>query len=511
MSALLDSIPGELIPASITPAQLQGNIKGKLTAQSWRVVAEDTSSVPCTLYVVPPASESIGNAQTREVLFFEFGGDYINLRPVCEALLAYPQTIALKENTLALGGGTNTNSLTLNGVTISQSPAAQAGNTALQNLRYLFEAMASSAIAPFADWTWIWNPYASQNGQSTYDPRTYIYGIRKTAAANQTVSVAGCLGGISGNYSAAGLQSASVSALQEPTPLTTDLASGFIVYLQVNARGLAIATRCNSGYYGAAHAVWGDHQFALDSMPVPSFGWEQFVSPIELLVGVDPSETNLSTLATGRTAKAWALAQCSNSLMANTTAGANAFTRVWPRGVYFDYAHSAIIGDSANPKCLISGLSEEAYLTLDDWPIHRVYGGAFTEAKGQNGLVRAAYVPAIKTDDWWRYHGTAPNENAQFGAKEPAHTTLVTALSRGGSETSITLASASGMPTAGAVIIEGEAIAYTGISTATLTGCTRGSYGTEKAAHAAGTPVSQGHYWVKINGGLLYCGLQAPS
>lgn len=55
--------------------------------------------------------------------------------------------------------------------------------------------------------------------------------------------------------------------------------------------------------------------------------------------------------------------------------------------------------------------------------------------------------------------------------------------------TTITLASTTGFPTAGAVTIDNEVIFYTGISGADLTGCTRGSDGTTAASHASGVPV----------------------
>lgn len=55
--------------------------------------------------------------------------------------------------------------------------------------------------------------------------------------------------------------------------------------------------------------------------------------------------------------------------------------------------------------------------------------------------------------------------------------------------TTITLASTSGFPTAGAVTIDSEVIFYTGISGPQLTGCTRGSDGTIAASHNSGVPV----------------------
>jgi len=59
------------------------------------------------------------------------------------------------------------------------------------------------------------------------------------------------------------------------------------------------------------------------------------------------------------------------------------------------------------------------------------------------------------------------------------------------SETEIDLTSVTGFKTAGAVLIGTEVITYTGISTLTLTGCTRGADSTTAAAHDSGVVVTQ--------------------
>ena len=59
------------------------------------------------------------------------------------------------------------------------------------------------------------------------------------------------------------------------------------------------------------------------------------------------------------------------------------------------------------------------------------------------------------------------------------------------SETAIDLTSVTGFKTAGAVLIGTEVITYTGISTLTLTGCTRGADSTTAAAHDSGATVTQ--------------------
>lgn len=66
-------------------------------------------------------------------------------------------------------------------------------------------------------------------------------------------------------------------------------------------------------------------------------------------------------------------------------------------------------------------------------------------------------------------------------------TTLGIALGLG--DVTVTVASASGFPTAGAVTIGNEVIFYTNISGNQFTGCTRGSDGTTAATHSVGVPV----------------------
>ena len=59
------------------------------------------------------------------------------------------------------------------------------------------------------------------------------------------------------------------------------------------------------------------------------------------------------------------------------------------------------------------------------------------------------------------------------------------------SETEIDLTSATGFDSSGTVYIDNEQISYTGISTNTLTGCTRGASSTTAASHDNGTTVTQ--------------------
>jgi len=58
------------------------------------------------------------------------------------------------------------------------------------------------------------------------------------------------------------------------------------------------------------------------------------------------------------------------------------------------------------------------------------------------------------------------------------------------SVTTLTMASASSFPSSGTVIISNELITYTGVSSNTLTGLTRGANGTTAASHSSGATVS---------------------
>lgn len=55
--------------------------------------------------------------------------------------------------------------------------------------------------------------------------------------------------------------------------------------------------------------------------------------------------------------------------------------------------------------------------------------------------------------------------------------------------TTITVGSTTGAPADGICVIEDEIIAYTGTTSTTITGCTRGFNGTTAASHAQGVPV----------------------
>ena len=75
--------------------------------------------------------------------------------------------------------------------------------------------------------------------------------------------------------------------------------------------------------------------------------------------------------------------------------------------------------------------------------------------------------------------------------RDATNATTTTTEALDNSETAIDLASVAGFKTAGVIKIGSEIITYTGISTLTLTGCTRGTNSSSAAAHDSGVAVTQ--------------------
>lgn len=84
---------------------------------------------------------------------------------------------------------------------------------------------------------------------------------------------------------------------------------------------------------------------------------------------------------------------------------------------------------------------------------------------------------------------TTGNIIASTGSFTTGSSTINDAGGISSSDTSVTLASVTGLPQSGFIFVDSECIKYTGISGSTLTGLTRGTFGTSAAAHADGATV----------------------
>jgi hypothetical protein len=109
-------------------------------------------------------------------------------------------------------------------------------------------------------------------------------------------------------------------------------------------------------------------------------------------------------------------------------------------------------------------------------------------ASGGGASVTADYEIRVGSDILFIGQGFGAGSYSGQIAGEPS-TTMNDPSGISDSDTSIILTDASSFPSSGTVLIEQELITYSGISTNTLTGCTRGTNGTTAASHADGTIV----------------------
>jgi hypothetical protein len=149
-----------------------------------------------------------------------------------------------------------------------------------------------------------------------------------------------------------------------------------------------------------------------------------------------------------------------------------------------------LLSVGTNLKYYIQNSSGGAY--NDVTPIRLTNTGtanAFTTATSTNS---GGYTTVTVTDAGF---GGQVND---FVNIVPLNTTLNGAINS--SVTSIVLTSAAGFPATGSIFIDSECITYTGISTNTLTGCTRGTNGTTAASHLTLTAVYAAPNGVLVNG-----------
>jgi hypothetical protein len=97
----------------------------------------------------------------------------------------------------------------------------------------------------------------------------------------------------------------------------------------------------------------------------------------------------------------------------------------------------------------------------------------------------ASPITASTTIPWSDITGAPSFTSPSVGAFHYDYTTTLTS-SISSSATTIPVASTTGFSTTGAIIIENEIITYTGITSNSFTGCTRGAYASNATSHASG-------------------------
>jgi hypothetical protein len=453
--------------------------------------------------VIPPVTESIGNSVAREFIRLSFTSTAIYIRGAQELLSALPQVYSFVNPT----AGAVTLSVTINGVTVSYTGSAP--NTATQNARGLYEALRASMDANFLAWNWMW----SLGGAN-------ILATQVTPSANINITSSNITASMRGSYSAPMTQSA---GLQPEQPLTVDLINGWIYYLQVNNRGLALSTKTNSGFYGPVHMCYGDNASAIAQIPASDIVGLP-CTPIELVVGTDDIISN--TGATGRFTHWWSVSQYgafNNAGQGNpdTSGGAgnggacNVFTKhAFPyviQDIYQNYTGTQYFGSQQ-----VTLRSEGLFTGADSgvaWKAHKLICDPDTISQYLNDsytyFARAA-GPVFSNIDWYRIVGAGVTDEQMLLI--PC-ADFITTLSSNITTTDVTIpvVSTTGFPSAGYLVIEGEVIQYTGVTSNTFTGCTRAKYSTTAINHFTGTQVFIGAWLVKMNTGLLFAGYVKPS
>lgn len=476
-----------------------------LDMEEW--ILEDASNNWITqrsfIDVIPPVTESIGNSVAREFVRLSFSPTNLYIKGVQELLTALPQSYSF----VAATAGAVTLSVTINGVTVSY--VGSAPNTANQNARGLYEALRASTDANFLAWNWIW----SLGG-------AHIIATKATPSANIVMTSSNITCSMRGSYSPPMTQSA---GYQPEQSLTVDLVNGWIYYLQVNKRGLALSTKTNNGFYGPIHMCYGDNAGAVAQIPTSDITGLP-CTPIELVVGTDDIITN--TGATGRFTHWWSVSQygtynSSGQSNPDVTGGANGggcntFTKhAFPyviQDIYQNYSPQVQYFGYQNVTLRSEGLFTGADSGVS-WRVHKLVCDPDTVWQFINdgfGYFGRGVGPVFSNLDWYRIVGAGvTDEQMLLIPSDDFMTTLSSDITT--TDTTISVASTTGFPTAGYLVTEGEVIQYTGVTSNTFTGCTRAKYSTTAINHFTGTQVFVGAWLVKINTGLLFAGYVKPT
>ena len=451
------------------------------------------------IFVIPPATETIGNADSFEALRIDFASTGIGFHGLKRYKKGFAQTVFVTNST----AGAVTLSVTINGKTVSYTGIA--GNGSGDNLVGLYNAIRDSVDTEITAWNWELSYPAPQNANDGYG---YIIGERKTIDTTKAVSAV--TAAISSSPSVRPGWNQDNDVERSGDTITIDLVSGFVYYLQVCSRGIALASKTNAGYYGPIHACWIDNAAALAYMPTD----KQYCTPLELVRGIDDDANNCDS---------WA-SFCHPWIIPSTcSAGSDIYTnwylasvnRVLRRHRFMDAitTNYSMMNNGGNTAVQLygSGLFVDDNSVGNDFQIHRVKTNghaAWLVTNTYNGYHQCV-IPGAEISDWYKFRGTATNESLVLIADTVSKGALASNFSIG--DTVLNLVDASMLQSSGYVIIGNESLQYTGKSGNQLTGVTGGKYGSIATRHFTGDSANQGLWLVIINGGALLAGYNKPS
>ena len=465
---------------------------------------------------IPPTTETIGNYTSREVLRWTFPANLttINIKGVMESMMQWP----MAQGFYSAIAGAVTCSCTINGATVSYTGIST--NTSLQNARGLYDACKASVNANFTAYNWVW--FANQTG---FTWGNQFYAIQKTPATNATITSANITTCIKASYFGANIPNS--AQIMTGSSINIDLLNGFIYYLQVCSRGIALTTKTSTTVYSPLHACYGDNASAIAQVPVADLApWGIPCTPAELIVGTD----NVNVLCPdgyGYPTHYWGVADNRAASFYNSlgyvdynTQSSNApFTRQLLEGQVQDYCTSSIGTNSVsiNPIPMYgSGIFSSEDSGSSTFSIHKLGASSFTffwqyVQNFSNGYNYARYIgPSYTGLDWYKWSAAAPTNEQLIIAPCQDFTTSV-AIAGLTSDTTINVVSTTGFPIAGYISLDGEIIKYTGITTTSFTGCVRTQYNSVSVTPLVGTSVLICGWWLFMVSGLLFTGYTAAT
>lgn len=529
------------IPLGASIADMQATIKSLFTNNGWQIHYEVVPGTTGILDVLPPASQTIGDGSTKDIVRLTFTATSIQIQNYMYRYanpIGQTRIVVSTTSNAPFGAGAVAHSLTIDGVTVTGA-VGSSSSTANDNHYSLFEALRDSTNPTITDWDF----YYFKSDPNNAIPEDAIWCVRKTVSSTmKTITATNCtITNMSygtpyipvqtpGQTPPVGFNSGSADPY--PMTITVDLANGWIYYFACLERSFFLCSQTVTGRYGPLAATWIENDVALAAKP-PS----KFASIIESFVGVFDSTVpgQNSGLLKLRPAKFYLFSDA-NMDSASTPTSVNFMSgnvplhpflyQVFayessdsiPAGYSSHYcvaasqlgfvtgSYQALSTETVSPMCLADG-TQMAW-TSGNSINYTLSGVSIGKAWTIYGI---PYTPAYDLTDIYKGLPSIPDGVVQVAEMSAGATTTTANLDATTNYTSITVTDASSFPsTGGNFFINGEPWHYTGKTGNTLTGTTRGLYGRAKRKSFAGDKVKPGYWFFKYNLAAIPVGYESP-
>lgn len=477
---------------------------------SWQIVEDD--AINEYLYVAPPATEAVGNANGRQVLRLDFTSTEIGLQGFLQTNKSNNKKYSLY---LSFSTSTETYSFNING--FAYSTGSVNGSSSDARISEIYDALVLAKADPANS-----AELGNLNFELVQREENYHY-IIVTSSNNEDFSASSgsrvTLKEISRHLSSGDLIP---EARTRRKAVSCDYASGFIYYLSIHERSVVLATKTTINFYGPVFGSWAEND-VIAAQTSPEFHL------MELYVGDIPSST-------------WGEVNLSTTHI--TSFIDNGSTNEGNRGSSYDYdatwdstsergvdimTLNSIYKDTPIRMYDAFRSDRNGYLDLKGscFPAYhlttyasyfvgkfdlghtKVLGQDFVTGRSTSLRTHLGVYPNFDLKDVYTFNNTATDESLHLMRLADLSSELSSPISD--TDVSLTLSDASAFPETGTLIINDEVIRYSSKSVNTLTGLTRGSYGTLASAHGIGDEVMSASWFVKINNGALLAGSTRPA